>query len=232
MTLLSVCKDVCKVIALEIPTTIIANDDREIVELLGVANEMAMRIAAGHEWQKFSAVCEYEGDGEQEDFDLPDNYDRMLVKASVWSSSLETALSPITDLDKWLEIDVQSFDFVINAWTIYGGQMHIKPALATGVTAKYFYQTNEFIADEDGYTYRPEFEADDDSFRLNERLLKLGMIWQWRAHKGLPYAEDMANYESALAREVMRDKGSRMLRIGKVRMPSDVRTAYPQAIEP
>lgn len=230
MTLLSVCADVCKVIAIDVPDAVASSADREHVELLGVANEMAARISRGHEWQMFSAIHTMTGDGSTEDFDLPANYDRMLLKASVWSSSLETALSPVTDLDRWLEMDVQSFDFIINAWTIYGGQMHIKPAMADGVTAKYFYQTNEFIRDS-ADTFKSSFTSDDDVFRLDEQLLKLGMIWQWRANKGLPYAEDMANYETLLSRLVMRDRGSRMLRVGKVRMSSDVTTAYPQAIE-
>lgn len=231
MTLLSVIQEVCPVIALDVPTSVATSTDREHVELVALANEMAARIANGHDWQKFSSVQTMTGDDSTEDFDLPEDYDRMLLKADVWSSSLETALSHIADLDRWLEIDIQSFDFVVNAWTIYGGQMHIKPAMGTGVTAKFFYQSNKIIADAGG-TSKTEFTADDDVFRLNERVLKLGMIWQWRANKGLPYDEDMVNYETALAREVLRDKGSRMLRIGEVRMPRDVRVAYPQAIIP
>ena len=229
MSLLSVCQSVCKVIGLDVPDAVASSTDREYVELVAIANEMAARIASGHDWQKLSSVHTITGDGVTEDFDLPEDFDRMLVKAQVWSSSLETALSPISDLDRWLELDVQSFDFVINAWTIYGGRMHIKPALGSGVTAKFLYQTNGIVLT--GTAPVSSFSNDDDVFRLDERLLGLGMIWQWRAHKGLPYAEDMATYEAALAREVMRDKGSKMLRIGSVRMPRDVRTAYPQAIE-
>ena len=33
---------------------------------------------------------------------------------------------------------------------------------------------------------------------IDERLLKLGMIWQWKANKGSPYAEDMGTYSDAL----------------------------------
>ncbi len=231
MTILSVCQEVAKVVAVAVPASITSSTTREHVELLALANEMAARIASGHEWQTFSAIHTLTGDDTTEDFNLPTNYDRMLVKAQVWSSSLETALSPITDLDRWLEMDIQSFDFVVNAWTIYGGQMHIKPALSTGITAKFFYQTNDIIADVGG-SFKLAFTADDDTFRLDERMLKLGMIWQWRANKGLAYDEDMVTYETTLAREIVRDKGSRMIRVGSIRMPRDVRVAYPQAIVP
>jgi len=231
MTILSVCQDVAKVVAIDVPSAVASSTDRELVELFAVANTLAERIARGHEWQVFSRIETITGDGSTEDFNLPSDYDRMLLKAQLWSSSLETALTPISDLDRWLELDVQTFDFVINAWTIYGGQMHVKPALATDVTAKYFYQSNLIVAPAAGAN-KAAFTADDDVFRLDEELLKLGMIWQWRANKGVPYAEDMANYEQLLARLVARDKGSRMLRIGKVRLPSDVTVAYPQVITP
>jgi len=42
------------------------------------------------------------------------------------------------------------------------------------------------------------FMNDLDTFVLDERLLKLGMIWQWKAQKGSAYAEDMGTYGDAL----------------------------------
>jgi len=231
MTLLSVCVDVSKVVGLDEPDAIASSTDREYIELFALANEMAKRIARGYNWQLLSRIHTLTGTGATEDFDLPSDYDRMLVKSQVWSSSLETALSPIGSLDRWLELDIQAFDFVVNAWIIYGGQMHIKPAMATGVTAKFFYQSNLIIAPASG-SNKTDFTADTDTFRLDEQLLKLGMIWQYKAYKGLPYAEDMANYESLLARLATRDRGSRMLRVGPVRLPRDVKVAYPQSIDP
>lgn len=231
MTLLSVCAEVAKVVGLDEPDAVASSTDREYVELFSLANEMAERIARGYNWQLLSRIHTLTGDGATEDFDLPSDYDRMLVKSQVWSSSLETALSPIGSLDRWLELDIQAFDFVVNAWIIYGGQMHIKPPMATGVTAKFFYQSNLIIAPSAG-SNKAEFTADTDSFRLDEQLLKLGMIWQYKAYKGLSYAEDMVNYETLLARLATRDRGSRMLRVGPVRLPRDVKVAYPQSIDP
>jgi hypothetical protein len=68
------------------------------------------------------------------------------------------------------------------------------------------------------------FMADTDSFRLDERLLKLGMIWQWKALKGSPYAEDMATFMDALTRAEGADKPAPIL---IDRLPSSVMTAYP-----
>jgi hypothetical protein len=50
------------------------------------------------------------------------------------------------------------------------------------------------------------FMSDSDTFVLDERILRLGMIWQWKANKGSPYAEDMANYQDALMGKSGSDK--------------------------
>jgi hypothetical protein len=229
MTALTVFQEVCPVIGLAVPNAVMASTDREHLELGALANEMATRIARAHEWQILNTVETITGDGTTLDWALPDDYDRMLTKSQVWSSALSSALTPIPDADHWLGLDVQAFDFVLNAWIIYGGQIHIKPALATDVTAKFFYQSN-LIVDAASGPNATTFVADGDTFRLSERLLKLGMIWQWKANKGQAYAEHMATYEEELSRLATRDRGSYMLKIGRRRWPRDTKVAYPQNI--
>ena len=226
MTALSVVQGVCTKIGLPVPDEVVASTVREHVELTELMQEMAEEIARAHNWEVLKRVATYTGDGSTEAFDLPSDYERMPKKAQVWSSALETPLSLISSADQWLGLDIQSFDFVINAWILLGGQINIKPALATGVTAKHYYQS-DLIWTDSGSTNIAEVMADDDTFRLNERLLKLGMIWRWKANKGRMYAEDLANYENLKEKLIDADKGSRMIRIGKVRLPHNARIAYP-----
>lgn len=231
MSLLTVFQQACTSgIALEKPSAVYGSTTREHVELANIANEMAAMIAASHEWQILNKIAVITGDGTTEDFALPADFDRMLDKSQLWSTSLETPLSPISDRDDWLELDIKTFDFVINAWIIYAGEIHIKPALSTGVQVKYFYQSNLWGLN--GATPISEFTADTNTFRIDERLLKLGIIWKWREMKGLPYAEDLATYERLLAKLAMRDKGSRIIRLGKAVLPRDTTVAYPQSIVP
>ena len=231
MSLLSVFQQACTSgIALERPTAVFGSSAREHIELANIANEMAAMIAASHEWQILNKLATITGDGTTEDFALPSDYDRMLDKSQLWSTSLETPLSPISDRDQWLELDIKSFDFVINAWIIYGGQIHIKPGLASAVEVKYWYQSNLWGLD--GSTPISEFTSDTDTFRVDERLLKLGIVWKWREMKGLPYAEDLATYERLLSKLAMRDKGSRIIRLGKAVLPRDTTVAYPQSVVP
>lgn len=232
MSILSVIQQVCPVIGLNVPTAVFSQTDRELVELQALSNEMALRIAFDtRDWTKLKALCTLTGDGSTVGFDLPDDYQRMLKKARVWPSA--TPFAPYThypDTDQWLGITVQNFRSIIGAWTMLGEQILIKPAMANLSTAQFYYITNLIIKDVGG-TPKAAFTADDDVFRLDERVLKLGMIWQWKANKGLAYAEDMSTYEDAIAVSAGADKGSNILVVGRGRSPVDTDIAFRGVIQ-
>jgi hypothetical protein len=230
MTVLSVCQDVASVVGLKVPTLVFGSTAREHVELAALANEMAKRIAFDtHDWQMLKSIATINGNGTAEDFALPSDYRRMLKKARLWpSSSPYSSLTHYPDADEWLGISVQAFTPVIGAWTLIGGRIAIKPVVASGATVKYMYLSNAIITGTDA----TQFVADDDAFKLDERVLKLGMVWQWRANKGVPYGEDMENYEAALASAIGADKGSNILVIGTQRLSGADRAAYPGVIVP
>lgn len=231
MTILSVVREACGVIGLDPPDVLYSSTVREHIELRSIVQSLTEQIVQGHDWRALCTVATVTGDGSTESFDLPLDYNRMLKKARVWSSSLETSFSAILDLDQWLELDIQSFDFVVNAWTIYADQIHIKPALASGVTAKYFYVSDAVVKPATGAN-KASFTYDTDTFRIDDALLKYGLIWRWKEYKGLPYEEALADYETHKARLITADAGSKMLTVGRPRLPSDVSIAYPRAIAP
>ncbi len=207
MTILSVVQNVCLVVAIDKPDQVFASTDREMQEMARLANEMADRLMSLHDWQVLQTIKTYSGDGIAEGFDLPTDYDRMVKTASMWSSRWTWAFNHISDPDVWLEYQVVPYTFVNGNWIIYGGQLHVLPVMASTETLKFFYVSNKIVKDAGNVT-KALFTADDDTFRISEKLLELGMIWQWRANKGLPYAEDMANYESYLNNLLKDDAGS------------------------
>lgn len=205
MTILAVVQNVCLVVAIDKPDQVFASTDREMQEMARLANEMTDRLMSLHDWQILQTIQTYTGDGVAEGFDLPDDYDRMVKTASMWSSRWTWAFNHIMDPDVWLEYQVVPYTFVNGNWIIYGGQFHVLPVMASTETLKFFYVSNKIVKDSGGVT-KALFSADDDTLRIPEKLLELGMIWQWRANMGLPYAEDMANYESYL-NSVLKDDG-------------------------
>ncbi|WP_119271427.1 phage adaptor protein [Taklimakanibacter deserti] len=231
MTVLTVIQSACGTLPLNRPDAIFASQEREHFELQVLANMAADHIAKDYEWQKLKGVATINGDGTTEDFNFPADYDRMLKKAELRTSRHVAALRHVTSSDQWLDMSIRQFNLVAGAWTIHGDQIHIKPAPANGEEVKYFYMSSKWALDSNA-TPKAAFSADNDTFRLSEKLLELCMIWKWRANKGLAYGEDFGNYEDAKEKLITADKGSRILTIGRDRLPSDAQIALPEAIVP
>lgn len=232
MTLLSVTKDVCATVGVAIPQSVFSNitGNRTMQEMLSLANEMAQRIAYDtRDWTRLKKVQTFTGDGVQTAFNLPDNYKRMLLTANVWRST--SALQPmmfVPDTDEWLNRRAYGWTSPWGEWTMLGGQMQIAPVLGVGTTAYFAYLDKNCIALASG-GFGDTFQADDGQFVLDERLLKLGMIWQWKANKGGAYAEDMGTFGDAMAKAQGAD-GPAPILVGRRSISASVRVAYPYPV--
>ncbi len=209
MTILAVVQSVCaEALGMDVPTLLFGNTDREMVEMQSVVNTAARMICEDFDLQKLRVIKTNTGDDVSEEFALPDDYDRMLKTASMWSSRWFWSINHITDADQWLELQVVPVATTYGNWIIYGGELHILPVMATDETAKFFYISNERVTADGGGT-KTAFTADSDTFRLSEDLLKLAIIYRWKMRKGLPYGEEMGDYQRDLALHMDKDQGSK-----------------------
>jgi hypothetical protein len=143
-------------------------------------------------------------------------------------TSTITSLWPmryIPDVDEWIQRRVRNRYDPWGEFTIYQGQMNIWPILNTDQSATFPYLQNACVKTALGKP-ATSFQADDDTFVLDERLLKLGMIFQWRAQKGAPYAEDATTFAVALATAMGHDKPGPII-VGKLPLMTNAHLAYP-----
>ena len=221
MTLLSVVRDVCSAVGVLQPTSVFSGitGNRTMQEMLALANEIAQRIAYdSRDWTTLKKTTSFlAGTGATIDpndlltkgcdvFTLPANYKRMLLTSNVYRSTLpDQHMNFVPDTDVWLNHRINNYNAEANGeWTLIGDKMHIYPALTEGQIA-YFAYLDKNCINLAGGGRGDLFQDDLDSFALSERVLKLGMTWQWKAHKGSPYAEDVGTYGDALTYEMGHD---------------------------
>lgn len=233
MTVLSAIQRACTPIGLGVPTAVFSSTEREHLELQDVANTVAGDMADFYDWQILKAIATITGDGTTTAFSLPSDYGRMLKKAELRASTFPgSPLEHITDTDEWLRIVVSGMTAGIGQWTIYGNQIQILPALANAATAKYFYIKNTIVDPASG-SDKARFDMDTDTFLLDEGCLELGIIYKWKRNKGLPYAEELQDYNDKLAERAGNDKGSKILVVGRQRFGnSAAEYAWPGTIVP
>ena len=206
------------------PTHVFTDNSQYANEMSELANEAAIAIAKAADWRKLHKLYVFSGTGQKE-FPFPDDYDRMPLKAAMFSTRSRMPLMPARDMDQWLQLQILPVVGYPGRWIIIGGQIELMPALMQAEEVKFYYITKNIVVGD-----KARFTGDNDEFMLSERLLTLGIVWRWRALKGLDYAEDMKNFDLALSEESGRDKGSRVIAIGEARIPSGVTMAFPGTI--
>jgi len=201
MTILTVVRDVSTVVGVAVPPSIFSDlsSNRTMQEMLSLANEMAQRISYNtRDWTRLRVVATHVGDGVMTAFNLPVNYKRMLLTSNLWRTNQnQTPMRFIPDTDDWLNRRARNSVDGVGEWTILGGQIHIYPVLPAGHTVYYSYIDKNCVGLQSG-GFGDRFLNDADEFVLDERILKLGMIWQWKASHGSSYSEDMGTYADAL----------------------------------
>lgn len=224
-TVLEIAEQVALRIGVAVPAALYSATGRTERELGSCIQEAADRIMHAHDWQRLKAQKTCDGDGTTTEFALPDDFLRMPKDAQVWSTKWDAPLLQI-DPEEDLRLAVREYDLVVGCWSIIGGNMRFRPALAADEDAYYLYISNEAIARQADGVRKARFTADFDTFLLDDRALELGAIWEWKHRKGLPYEEDMMSAEAALSRAIDRDKGARMV-TQRSRHNLGGRTAYP-----
>jgi hypothetical protein len=84
--------------------------------------------------------------------------------------------------------------------------MRLSPA-ASAVGATIDYLSKNWVLG-DPYEERDVFRADDDTTLFPERLLAKGLIWRWKRQKGLPFEDNLAEFEADLLQEINADRGA------------------------
>ena len=209
------------------PASFFGSTNRFEQEICDLASEVAEDIMCATDWRALTAFWEITGDGTSLGFDLPVDFDRMLEKGAVFRPDWSRwQYLPAKDLDEWRML-LNGFPTVSPGyWIILNGQLQITPVLGTGVGAQLYYISKNVVAAADT-TPKPNFTADTDTMRLDERLLTLGLIWRWKSMKGMEYAEDIANYESMLEDQTAKERGSRIAILGGRTYYAGIGTAYP-----
>lgn len=203
---------------------VFSSDDTVAAEMADLSNEVAQDIVSGFDWRSLTKIATLTGDTTV--FPVPSDYDRMISNSVVADPvSWFWNYTPFQSVSDWRKFVDGGYGLIVpGGWIIIDGAFNFYPAPHDGATFPYL--SKDYARDSDGNT-KAEFDQDDDSFILDERLLTLGLVWRWKAQKGLAYAEDMATYETALARAQAKDKGWKPLLETRPRSGWNYSRAYP-----
>jgi hypothetical protein len=218
LTVLSVAQKVALYTGLEVPSVLFTNTSRTWLEMQVIINDCVKQILDEYDWQALKKVATITGDDIEEDFPMPDDFDRMVRDADMWTNFMPFWNGQqVQDVNSWLAMEESGFfAAAVPLWIIFDNLFHVRPVLGAGSTLKYFYVSSYLVKETPSAAgTATDFTADTQSFVLDERLLTRCVVYNWKQAKGLDYAADLQQYENDMAYAIGKDKGPRRIQEGR-----------------
>lgn len=197
MTLLSVINAVADTVGLDRFSSVYGNADPSALTMVELAQQGGGEIARRVDWQKLLRSTTISTSG----VSLPSDFQR--VVAGGVRTAAGAAIRPVLNSGQWAVVrqvpSAQPYYFVNQSVIAFS------PASA-GTSAPVDYVSRNWVVDSAAQP-KSMFTADDDTVVFPERLLIKDVTWRWKRQAGLPYDDNLAEFEADLQQEINADRG-------------------------
>lgn len=221
MSLLSIIQNVARLIAIPVPTAVVASTDPQVQQLLALANEEGQELAddTDQPWDRLILEHTFTTTAAQEQTGaVPTDWEAFIPNTFFNRTTMLEVCGPITP-QQWQAIMAQpQLNRVFLAYRMRDSAFLITPEPTAGETIAYEYVTKNWVLSASDER-KDSFTADTDTCVFPEKLIRLGVRWRFLKAKGLDYAEDFRTYETEKAK-------AKAKTIGSTKLDVTGRTAY------
>lgn len=206
MSLLTIIQGACGRLAIPVPTAVVSSTNAQVVQLYSLANEEGQTCCARFDWRRligevvFATLAQLEQTGA-----IPSDFDH-IVNESMWDrTTVRKVFGPLTDGQWQNERAFPVYTPIAPAYIIYS-ELNLTPAPAAGDSLAFNYVKNTWARSALSVA-QSQYLADTDTSIFGDVLSVKGVIWRWKAAKGLDYANEFQDYEEFVNRMFARDGG-------------------------
>lgn len=213
MTLKTLINDAQDILSLPTSSVVVSSTDPNVRMLKTLANREGKILARAYPWQAitteqtFTSVAATIQTGA-----VPTDYDRIINKSMFNRTQQRRCTGPL-DPEEWQSQQALTTSLLTDAFRFRGDDILITPTPEAGDTYAYEYVSKNWCQSAGG-TGQDAWAADDDTAKLDEELILLGVIWRFRKARGFDYSEEFNTYEFEVAQAKMRDGGKRARNYG------------------
>lgn len=186
MSLLTLVESLAYSVGLNKPTQVVGAPGREMAEVRQVADETGEELARRVQWGDLTKTATITNSGK---VNLPSDFGRLVEGIAVMTGG-----RPVRPLTRAEWADLPASVGTPRYFLLEDDAITLWPALSGGAEATVTYQSKNWVSNG-----QARFTADTQSPIMDEAIFLKGMIVRWRRMKGMNYADEEAEYESALA---------------------------------
>ena len=188
-TIIEMAQEVCAEIGIGVFDALVANTDREAIEMRNFALKTCEEAARRVDWGQLQKTQSYTGTSAATKYDLPADFLRLQQGTAITYNG-----SPVRGgltADEWnaLPATVGAPRF----FRMTGKKIEFWPALPSAQSVVVNYISKNWNT-----ANKATWGADSETCLLPDEVVIKGMLWRWRRHKGMPYSDYMEEYEAAL----------------------------------
>ena len=207
LSVLQIVQTACRRIGILAPTMAIGSIDQQIIQLVSLCEEEGQELADRYPWEVLQTEALFTTVAAQVQTTLAVtapgfNY---IVNDTIWNRTLRRPVYGPTSEQDWQQKKAIQLNGPFNSFRIINDVINFYPAPAAGQVCVFEYISRNWVTT--GATSSATWLLDADTPKLNDQLIILGLIWRWKAAKGLDYSEDFAKYERRVADAMGRDAG-------------------------
>lgn len=208
LSCLQIIQTACRRIGILAPNAAVTSSDQQIIQLVALAEEEGQELETRYQWQGIQTEATFNTVASELQGALSTIAPGFayIVNDTFWNRTLRRPLYGPTSEQDWQQKKAIQLNGPFNAFRIKGGSIYFYPVPVAGQTCAFEFMSKNWIATSAGGTSEI-WTNDADTPLIDDKIVILGLIWRWKAAKGLDYAEDFAKYERRVMDAMARDAG-------------------------
>lgn len=180
----------------EIPSSIIGNDDDTALTVKRAATKTGRELAAKIRWQALLGEHTFNTVAATSNYSLPTDYDQFA--SPLWDRTSDWELLGPATPKMWQALQSATISVSLRYWyRVAGNFIQLYPTPTAVGTIAFDYFSRYYCATSGGVAIQ-DWAADSDLCRIDGELMVLGVVYYFKKAKGLPFAEEKADYMSAI----------------------------------
>jgi hypothetical protein len=211
---LQIIQTVCARVGVLQPNAVVTSQDSQIAQLLALSNQEGMALVKRHNWQVLQTEATFTTVGAQLQGTLSTIAPgcKYIANDTIWDRTRRMPVIGSKSAQEWQEMLAMNLTSPFPRYRVKGDSLFFYPIPAVGHTCSFEYVSKNWVSTNAGGTAYL-WSSDLDTPLLDEDLIIAGIVWRWKAAKGLNYAEDFAVYERDLADAMARDSSAEVLNL-------------------
>lgn len=212
MNLLQLVQSACRRIGILAPNAVMSSTDPQIIQLLELSNEEGREQAFRYPWQALQREATFTTVATQVQTALSSvtSLFSYIVNDTIWNRDLRRPVYGPNSQQDWQQAKAMQINGPFNRFRLINNEINFYPIPTAGQSCYFEYLTSGWVLPSSGGA-SDVWVTDTDTSLLDDDLLILGLVWRWKAAKGLTYAEDFNKYEARLMDLQNRDAGKQQL---------------------